>query len=210
MADGASHFPKPPSPPHEVTLILESLERGDPAASERLLPLVYQELRALARSLMAREKGQTLQATALVHEAYLRLVGSTDLSWNSRRHFFGAAAQAMRRILVERARRRDAVKHGGAQRRIEMGDDEIAALSDPSGENEHKTDLVALDSALDALATYDSTKADIVMLKYFAGMTNDEVAAALGVSSATVRREWSYSRAWLMRWLEERAGGPSH
>lgn len=195
----------PEHPNLEVTQVLDALRAGDPRASEQLLPIVYEELRRLARSYMKREsEGQTLQATALVHEAYLRLLGGQDVSWDSRGHFFAAAAQAMRRILVERARHRGRIKHGGGRQRVELG--EHAELGDQVG-----TDLVALDEALNKLAEYDRRKCDVVMLKYFAGLTNDEIAAALGVSSATVRNDWTFAKAWLLRTISNdrtRAPGP--
>jgi len=185
---------------HEVTRILDAVRAGDKAASEQLLPVVYEELRRLARSYMHREnEGQTLQATALVHEAYLRLVGGVDVAWDSRGHFFAAAAMAMRRILVEKARSRGRIKRGGDRKRVELGDQAVASDS-------ASTDLVALDEALNKLAAYSQRKADVVMLRYFAGLTNDETAAALGVSSATVRNEWTFARAWLMRELKAQGG----
>lgn len=188
---------------HHVTQLLHAVKDGDPRASEQLLPLVYGELRRLAQAYMNHEQpGQTLQATALVHDAYLRLVGNADVSWDSRGHFFAAAAMAMRRILVERARHRKRIKHGGQMQRVELT--EAAAIVP----GEMGTDLVALDEALNKLAAYDRRKCDVVMLKYFAGLTNDEVAAALGVSSATVRNEWTFSKAWLMRALRESGDGP--
>jgi len=183
----------------QITQILHDAAAGDPRAGEQLLPLVYEELRRLAHSAMQRERGaQTLQPTALVHEAYLRLVGGGDVSWNSRGHFFGAAALAMRRILVERARHRRRIKHGGGMRRMDMGAGELAEQLTVQ-QSEGETDLVALDSALDRLADYDRRKCDVVMLKYFAGLTNDEVSAALGVSSATVRNDWTFAKAFLKR-----------
>lgn len=184
---------------HEVTRILDAVRGGDKVASEQLLPVVYEELRRLARSYMHREQeGQTLQATALVHEAYIRLLGGIDVAWDSRGHFFAAAAMAMRRILVERARSRGRIKRGGDRKRVELG--EHAVMSESAS-----TDLVALDEALNKLAAYDQRKADVVMLRYFAGLTNDETAAALGVSSATVRNEWTFAKAWLMRELSAAA-----
>ncbi len=199
-----------PTSPMQVTQILSALKEGDPRASEQLLPLVYEELRRLARSYMTKEKeGHTLQATALVHEAYMRLIGSMDVSWDSRGHFFGAAAQAMRRILVERARYRKRIKHGGDMKRLDA--DPVALADAGAKDKEGGTDLVALDVALDKLAAYDRRKCEVVMLKYFAGLTNEEVAAALDVSSATVRNEWTFAKAWLMRELksagELEAGG---
>lgn len=201
-----SPTPAPAPAPGHVTQILHAAAAGDGRAAEQLLPLVYGELRRLAQGYMNNERGggQTLQATALVHEAYLRLVGSggEDVGWNSRGHFFGAAAQAMRRILVEKARHRDRIKHGGGRKRV--GLDEVATVSVSQDDEDTGTDLVALDDALTKLTQIDPRKCEVVMLKYFAGLTNDQVAAALGVSSATVRNEWTFAKAWLMR---EMAGG---
>ncbi|MFZ2875095.1 MAG: sigma-70 family RNA polymerase sigma factor [Phycisphaerales bacterium] len=178
-----------------VTRLLAAVHSGDPRASEQLLPLIYDELRKLARSYMKREsEGQTIQATALVHEAYMRLVGSADVSWDNRGHFFGAAALAMRRILVERARSRGRIKRGGDRQRVDLADHADAG-------DESSVDLVTLDGALRKLEAFDQRKSEVVMLKYFAGLTNDEVAAALGLSSATIRNEWTFARAWLMREL---------
>lgn len=201
--------PTPPPPePGQVTRILHAAAQGDNAATEQLLPLVYGELRRLAQGYMNNERGmgagQTLQATALVHEAYLRLVGGAEVSWNSRGHFFGAAAQAMRRILVERARYRDRVKHGGGRQRV--GLNEVAAVV-AAPDEETGTDLVALDAALNKLASIDSRQCEVVMLKYFAGLTNDEAAAVLGVSSATVRNDWTFAKAWLMREMTSTGSG---
>lgn len=189
----------------QITQILHDAAAGDPRAGEQLLPVVYEELRRLARSAMLRERGaQTLQPTALVHEAYLRLVGGGDVSWNSRGHFFGAAALAMRRILVERARHRRRLKHGGGARRVELGPGDLAEhLAAERAEGE--TDLLALDAALDKLAEYDQRKCDVVMLKYFAGLTNDQVSAAMDVSSATVRNDWTFAKAFLKREMCELA-----
>ncbi|MDX2132701.1 MAG: ECF-type sigma factor [Planctomycetota bacterium] len=198
--------PEPTSAQTEVTQILHAVRDGERGASDRLLPLVYEELRRLARGYMQNEQpGQTIQATALVHEAYVRLVGGQEYSWDHRGHFFAAAAMAMRRILVERARHRKRVKHGGDRKRVDL--DDYAALSESPG-----TDLIALDDALEKLAAYDRRKCEVVMLKYFAGLTNDEAAAALGVSSATVRNEWTFARAWLLRELsssQTREMGPA-
>ena len=180
-------------PRQQVTQLLELAVRGDAKASEELLPLVYEELRKLARAQMGREApGQTLQPTALVHEAYMRLVGGNDVRWENRGHFFGAAALAMRRILVERARHRGRLKRGGDRARVEL-DENAAAIPGLS------TDLVALDEALDRLAAFDKRKSDVVMLRYFAGLSIEETAAALSVSPATVKNEWTFARAWLHR-----------
>jgi RNA polymerase sigma factor (TIGR02999 family) len=176
----------------EVTRILQAIDQGDPHAAGQLLPLVYDELRRLADQKLTQEKpGQTLQATALVHEAYVRLVKVKEAQqWNSCGHFFAAAAEAMRRILVENARRRKAVRRGGNWQRqdFDMIEPGVAPLSD---------DLLALDEALDKLAAIDSRKAELVKLRYFAGLTTEQTALALGVSSATVNRWWNYARAWL-------------
>ena len=179
----------------EVTQMLAAASAGDPKASAELLPVVYEELRRLARGQMKKEVvGQTLQPTALVHEAYMRLVGGADVKWQNRGHFFGAAAQAMRRILVERARHRGRLKHGGGRARVELGDQ--AMSSEPPA-----TDLLALDEALAKLEARDKRKADVVMLRYFAGLSIEETAAALDVSPATVKNEWTFARAWLFRAL---------
>jgi RNA polymerase sigma factor (TIGR02999 family) len=176
----------------EVTRILSAIGQGDPRAAGQLLPLVYDELRKLATQKLAQEKpGQTLQATALVHEAYLRLVGVNDAAhWDNRAHFFAAAAEAMRRILVEQVRRKRSVKHGGAQARVDIATAEIAAP-------EPIEDLVALDEALNKLALQDPPKAELVKLRYFAGMTIEEAAEALGISPATAKRYWTYAKTWL-------------
>ncbi len=181
---------------HEVTRILSAIEHGDPHAAEQLLPLVYEALRQLAAQKLAQEKpGQTLQATALVHEAYLRLVaGSASQHWNSRGHFFGAAAEAMRRILVDAARRKGRLRHGGGRRRLDL--EEVPALTDDPAD-----DLLALDTALEALARHDAVKAEVVKLRYFAGLTIEQTAACLDVSPATAKRLWAVARAWLYRFL---------
>jgi RNA polymerase sigma factor (TIGR02999 family) len=178
----------------EVTRILASIEQGDPHATEQLLPLVYDELRKLAAERMAQEKpGQTLQATALVHEAYLRLVDTDKAQhWNSRGHFFAAAAQAMRRILVEQARKRRRLKRGGDRQRLDL---DALQLCVPEAADE----LLALDEALAELARKHPDKAVLVQLRYFAGLTVAEAAQALGISPSTADRHWTYARAWLYR-----------
>ena len=177
----------------EVSRVFIAIRGGDHEATSRLLPLVYQELRHLARRMMAREPaGQTLQPTALVHEAYLRLLGNQSATWENRAHFFGAAAIAMRRILVERARRRRAARHGGGQERVTL--DEEVVPSDPP-----RADLLALDEALSRLESSDERASRVVHLRYFAGLGIEETAELLGVSAATVTREWNYARAWLRR-----------
>ena len=177
----------------DVTRILAAIEQGDQRAGSQLLPLVYEELRRLAAQKLAQEKpGQTLQATALVHEAYLRLVGvaKPEAAWDSRRHFFAAAAEAMRRILVENARRKQTEKHGGARRRIDLEEVDVPAGS-------RSPDLLALDEALTRLAAEDPVKARLVELRYFAGLSVQEAADALGISRATADRYWSFARSWL-------------
>jgi RNA polymerase sigma factor (TIGR02999 family) len=180
----------------EVTRILSAIEQGDPHAAEQLLPLVYDELRKLAAQKLAQEKpGQTFQATALVHEAYLRLLGrGEEPHWDNRRHFFAAAAEAMRRILVENARRKQTQKHGGDRERRDLDADDIVAP-------EPNLDLLALDTALQRLAEHDPLKAKLVELRYFAGLTGDQAAAILGLSPSSVDRQWVYTRAWLRREL---------
>ena len=177
---------------NDVTRILSAIERGDPAASGELLPLVYEELRKLAAQKLAREKpGQTLQATALVHEAYLRLVDrETARRWDGRGHFFAAAAEAMRRILVENARRKAGLKAGGDHRRVALDAIEPPVEGPP-------VDLIALDEALTALEAKDRRKSDIVRLRFFAGLTIEQAAEALGISAATVNNDWSYAKGWL-------------
>ena len=177
---------------NEVTRILDAIGQGDPSAADQLLPLVYAELRHLAAAFLARESpGHTLQPTALVHEAYLRLVGTAvEPRWNSRGHFFGAAAQAMRRILVESARRKQRVKHGGELQRLDLEEHDIPVTPPPE-------ELLALDGALARLAAEDADAARVVDLHFFAGLSIDEAAEALGVSRATAYRQWAYARAWL-------------
>jgi RNA polymerase sigma factor (TIGR02999 family) len=176
----------------EVSQILDAVAGGDQQASAQLLPLVYAELRRLATTLLSQEApGHTLQPTALVHEAYLRLVGADDeRSWNSRGHFFGAAAEAMRRILVESARRKQRIKHGGELQRQELEEYDVPVTPPPE-------EILALDEALVRLAAEDAEAARIVDLHFFAGLSIDEAAEALGVSRATAYRQWAYARAWL-------------
>lgn len=178
----------------DVTKILVQIERGDPSAAEQLLPLVYVELRKLAAAKMAQEKlGQTLQTTALVHEAYIRLVGvGQTQQWNSCGHFFSAAAEAMRRILVERARQKQSSRRGGDWCRVSQ---DVGELPD----TQRADKLIALDEALARLDQIDATKAQLVKLRYFAGLTNREAAEALGISVTTADRYWDYARAWLQR-----------
>jgi RNA polymerase sigma factor (TIGR02999 family) len=186
----------------DVTRILSAIDRGDPHAAEQLLPLVYDELRRLAAHKMARESpGQTLEATALVHEAYLRLVDTTQVQqWNSRGHFFAAAAEAMRRILVERARHKHSLKAGGDRHRQEMPDIEAAE----TGPN---IDLLALDQALEKLERQDRRRANVVKLRFFAGLTIEETALALDISASTADSDWAYARCWLRLEMEGLQGG---
>jgi RNA polymerase sigma factor (TIGR02999 family) len=185
-----------------VTRILSAIEQGDPSAAEQLLPLVYEELRQLAAQRLAQEKpGQTLQATALVHEAYLRLVDVEQAQhWNSRGHFFGAAAEAMRRILVENARRKQRKKHGGERHRVRLGD-RPAVERTPD-------DLLALDDALTRLALEDPAAADLVKLRFYAGFSVEEAADSLAISRAQGYRHWNYARAWLRCVLEDDSSLP--
>lgn len=181
----------------DVTQILSSIERGDAQASEELLPLVYAELRRLAASHMAQQPSEhTLQATALVHEAYLRLVGSGEHSWEGRRQFFAAAAEAMRHILVDRARRKQRAKHGGDLARADLDSVELAAEVDDEK-------VLVVNDALDRLAIEDELKAEIVKLRYFAGLTHHEIAEALNLSEKTVRRHWNFARVWLYQYIQE-------
>jgi len=176
----------------DVTRILTAIEQGDAEEADKLLPLVYEELRRLAAQKMSRESpGQTLQATALVHEAYIRLVGSEAQNWSGRTNFFSAAAEAMRRILIDNARRKQRLKRGGAQQKISFEDVE-PAVAEPA------EDIVALDDALEKLALEDPAKANLVKLRYFAGMTVQQAAEILGISQATAERYWSYARVWLL------------
>jgi RNA polymerase sigma factor (TIGR02999 family) len=183
----------------DLTRLLEKIDHGDPKAADELLPLVYAELRRLAAQKMAREApGHTLQPTALVHEAWLR-IGNETGKWNGRDHFFAAAAEAMRRILVENARRKHALRHGGGQQRVEIEELELPAEM-------KEEQLLALDEALETLSQHDPMKAQVVKLRFFVGLTNEEVAEILGISPPTVKRYWAFARAWLYR--EMRAQPP--
>ncbi len=175
----------------DVTLILTAIEQGDARAAEKLLPLVYEELRRLAAHKMSKEpQGQTLQATALVHEAYIRLVGSETQNWNGRGHFFGAAAEAMRRILIENARRKQRLRRGGGREKVDLKSEDLA-IEAPSD------DVIALDEALTELTEIDRAKAELVKLRYFAGLTLEQAARILDISPATAKRNWTYAKAWL-------------
>ncbi|HEV3444879.1 MAG TPA: ECF-type sigma factor [Gemmataceae bacterium] len=187
----------------EVTRILDAIDQGDPSAAEQLLPLVYDELRRLAAQRLAHEApGQTLQATALVHEAYLRLASTEQTRhWNSRGHFFAAAAEAMRRILVENARRKGRIRHGGGRKRVDLDEaDPLVARPFP--------DLLAIDEALTRLAARDPVRAQLVKLRFFAGLTMPEAAQALGISLATAERYWTFARTWLYAELKPDGGLP--
>jgi RNA polymerase sigma factor (TIGR02999 family) len=187
----------------DVTRILNAIEQGDAQAADKLLPLVYEELRRLAAQKMSHERpGQTLEATALVHEAYIRLVGAEAQNWSGRTHFFAAAAEAMRRILIENARRKQRHKHGADHHRVDLEDSKIA-IEGPS------TDLIALDEALTKLTEEDRVVADLVKLRYFAGLTIEQAAAVLGVSSRTADRYWAYARAWLYQQITKAEKPPS-
>jgi RNA polymerase sigma factor (TIGR02999 family) len=183
---------------NDVTRILSAIERGDSGAADKLLPLVYDELRKLAAQKLAQEKpGQTLQATALVHEAYLRLVDAQGAgAWNSRGHFFAAAAEAMRRLLVNRARDKRRLKRGGDRARVELED---VAIADEAG----APDILALDEALEGLAREEPACAELVKLRFFAGLTQEDAARALGVTRRTANRYWAFARAWLREALGE-------
>jgi len=179
--------------PSEITRLLAAVADGNDEAKGDLWPLVYAELRRLARSQMAREKpGQTLQPTALVHEAYLRLTGGGEVAWDSRGHFFSAAAEAMRRILIDRARKRQAVKHGGGKRRVTLEDLDVASEPLPD-------ELLALDDALSRLEEQDRERAQVVKLRFFAGLTEKETAQAMGISQRSAGRLWAGARAWLYK-----------
>ncbi len=186
---------------NEVTRILSAIEQGEPQAAEQLLPLVYDELRQLAAQRLSQEKpGQTLQATALVHEAYLRLVeGEKAASWDSRGHFFAAAAEAMRRILVERARRKQRRRHGGGLRKVDLLEEDAVVGTDVD-------QVLLLDEALTKLAAIRARATQVVQLRFFSGLTIDEAAAVIGTSPRTARRLWVFARAWLRREMETLAG----
>ena len=179
----------------EITLVLQALERGQSQASEELLPLVYQELRRMAAARMVHESaGQTLQATALVHEAWLRMVSDGDRSWQNRAHFFGAASEAMRRILIEKARRKSRLKHGGGLARFDIENLELAEAT-PDDK------LLLINEALESLAAQDPESARVVMLKFFGGLTRQELAESLNISERMADRQWAYAKAWLLRHL---------
>jgi RNA polymerase sigma factor (TIGR02999 family) len=181
----------------DITRILPAIEQGDARAADELLPLVYQELRRLAAQKMSHEPpGKTLQTTALVHEAYIRLVGSDDHDWSGKTHFFAAAAEAMRRILIDNARRKQRIKHGGGQQKIDLNDAEIA-IETPSD------DLIALDEALEKLAKTDKVKADLIKLRYFAGLTLEQAAGLLNLPERTAKRYWAHVLAWLYRQINK-------
>ncbi len=191
----------PPAPPHNVTLILQEWSDGDPDAPARLMPLVYAELRRLARDYLRRERSDhTLQPTALVHEAYLRLVDQTRLTWQNRAHFYGIAAQLMRRILVDHARTHGAQKRGGATQKLSLDEARFSPEERPA-------DLLALDEALKALAETDERKARVVELRFFGGLNMEETAEVLQVSEKTIRRDWQMAKLWLHRELAETAAG---
>jgi len=190
---------------NDVTGILSAIDEGDPRASEELLTLVYDELRRVAAAQLARERpGQTLQATALVHEAFVRLVkGDRPGAWSGRRHFFAAAAEAMRRILVENARRKHRLRHGGGRQRVDLDAVELEAV-DLAFEGPRE-DVLALDEALGQFAAIEPRKAELVKLRFFAGMEEQEAADALGISRATAARDWAFARAWLFDHLRDRS-----
>ncbi len=194
-------------PDPDVTQMLQQAGAGDPRAAERLLPLVYDELRRLADARLRRTPpGHTLQATALVHEAYLKLVGSSDPGWDHRGHFFAAAAQAMREILVDHARRKGALKRGGDRLRLDADPDDLPAA-------DRAADVLALESALERLEALDPRKARVVVLRFYGGLTHEQIAAVLGTSPRTVEREWRFARSWLKADMQEGeavSGGDTH
>lgn len=187
---------------NDITVMLRAVEDRDPQGAEKLLPLVYEELRRAATHRMARQPaGHTLQATALVHEAFLRLVGNADHTWENRRHFFAAASEAMRHILVDRARRKAAVRHGGGQVRLQL--DEVLIAAEAAGEQ-----VLVMNEALERLAAHDAAAAELVKLRFFAGFTLAQAAELLGVSERTAKRLWSYARAWLFDEIQRTGRGP--
>jgi RNA polymerase sigma factor (TIGR02999 family) len=189
-----------PALPREITQLLLAWRNGDSSALDKLMPLVYEELRGLAKHYMAAERpGHTLQTTALINEAYLRLIDHKEMRWQNRAHFFGVAAQAMRRVLVDHARTRDAAKRGGGTPK--------ASLEDAAVIPERSVDLIALDEALNDLATLDPRKSRMVELRYFGGLSVEETAEVLGVSPVTVMRDWSAAKAWLLRAISRRQAG---
>ena len=188
----------------DLTHVLSAAQKGDPRAAEQLLPLVYDELRKLAAARLAHERpGHTLQATALVHEAWLRVAADNPQTWNGRGHFFGAAAEAMRRILIDHARRKRAVRHGGQMERVKAGDGGAAEIAAPTGNDD---EMLAVHESLDRLAAHDPRKAELVKLRYFVGLSIEETAEALGISEATAKRDWVYARAWLLREIQLQRG----
>jgi len=183
----------------EITLVLDRIQKGDPQAADQLLTLVYGELRKLAAAKMAREAaGQTLQPTALVHEAWLRLGGDQQPNWQNRAHFFGAAAEAMRRVLVDRARRKQREKHGGSLQRVDWENLDVAIIGDDAT-------VLAVHEALERLAAHDPVGARLIELRFFAGLPNIEAARVLGLAERTAKRTWAYARAWLQKELAETA-----
>jgi RNA polymerase sigma factor (TIGR02999 family) len=188
---------KSPESVHDITHVLQKMEEGAPAAAEELLVLVYDELRRLAAIRMAQESaGQTLQPTALVHEAWLQLGGSGDRNWQNRAHFFGAAADAMRRILIDKARRKARLKHGGGQSRLNIDELELAQTAPDDN-------VLLVNEAVEALGKEDPEQARVVVLKFFAGLTNEEAAESLGVSERTMRRQWECAKARIFEWIEQ-------
>jgi len=181
----------------EVTIILDAIQKGDPKAADELLPLVYAELRKLAASKLAQQSSdQTLQPTALVHEVYLRLLGDGARSWQDRRHFFAAAAEAMRHLLVDRARRKASLRHGGGWSRVDL--DNVVVATQTTDEN-----LLLMSEALEKLAAHDAQAAELIKLRFFAGLTFPQAAEVLGMSERTAKRSWAYARAWLLKEIQK-------